>query len=529
MPPLVLAATVAFGALCTVWSVVAPLAEAPDETAHLALVWHLADGGDYPDFDAFQGQAGSFRLCATYASAIRACPRTGEVVTATGTRRHPVDEAPDKGSRPAWDDAGGAERVGPRNQMPQHPPGYYRAMAAVLQVERAVLGHPLSADRELALLRLVNVVLVLPLPVLAWWSARRFGLDDRTAATAALVPFAVPMLTHIGSTLNNDNLFTLCVAAATALLAGVVRGDRTVRTAVALGLVLAVAFLTKGFAVVLPPIVVVAYLLGARDVDGWRARLRALVAPLAWTGALTVALAGWWYVRVKARTGQFAPSIEAERLTADLQPPGFSPDVVAFAREFSARLVERSWGSFGWYSVRVPMWWALAATAVVVALVGVALAPRRDPGGNDRWARLVLLAPIGALAAFTLARSWDLYVTTGGYRFIQGRYLLAGVVGLAVVVAAGTERLARRWAPVAVLGFAAIVQADALRRCLVGFWGGPGLGPRGQVRALVAWSAWPGEALAVLAVAAVAAGGWLVWEVARGVRHDPRPVGSDAR
>ena len=114
-------------------------------------------------------------------------------------------------------------------------------------------------------------------------------------------------------------------------------------------------------------------------------------------------------------------------------------------------------------------------------------------------------------------------------RCIQGRYLLAGVVGLAVLVAAGAERLARRWAPVAVLGFAALVQADALRRCLIGFWGGPGLGPRGQVRAMVAWSAWPGEALAVLAVAAIAAGGWLAWEVARGVRHDPRPVGSDAR
>ncbi|MCB0972550.1 MAG: DUF2142 domain-containing protein, partial [Acidimicrobiales bacterium] len=412
VPRLVVAATVAFGALCTAWSVVAPLGEAPDETAHLALVWHLADGGDYPDFDDLQGQAGSFRLCATYASAIRACPRTGEVITPTGTRRHPVDEAPDKGSRPAWDDAGGAERVGPRNQMPQHPPAYYRAMAAVLQVERGVLGHPLSADRELALLRLVNVTLVLPLPFLAWWAARRFGASERSAAVASLVPLGVPMLSHIGSTLNNDNLFTLEVALATALVAGVVRGDRGTRTAVALGLVTALAFLTKGFAVVLPPVVVVAYLLGARDLEGWRPRLRAVAVPVAWAGGLTVALAGWWYVRVRSRTGRFAPSIEAERLTSDLQPPGFSPDVVAFGREFSARLVERAWGSFGWYSVRVPMWWALAASAVVVAAVAVALAPRRDPAGNGGWARLVVLAPLAALGAFPIARSWDLYVIT---------------------------------------------------------------------------------------------------------------------
>ena len=45
VPVVVLAATLAFGLLGAVWSVVAPLGEAPDEPAHLALVLHLGRRG----------------------------------------------------------------------------------------------------------------------------------------------------------------------------------------------------------------------------------------------------------------------------------------------------------------------------------------------------------------------------------------------------------------------------------------------------------------------------------------------------
>ena len=81
-----------------------------------------------------------------------------------------------------------------------------------------------------------------------------------------------------------------------------------------------------------------------------------------------------------------------------------------------------------------------------------------------------------------------------------------------------------RWGTAVVVGLAAVVQLDAMRRCLQGWWGGPGLGPTGQLRAMVAWSGWPGEVVALLAAVALAAGTWLVVEVAR----DLRPVGSDA-
>ena len=404
------------------------------------------------------------------------------------------------------------------------------AMATVLRVERAIGGGPASTDRELALLRLANAALLAPLPLLAWWAARRFRLSPAVAVTAAVSVFAVPMLTHIGSTLNNDNLLTLLASVAIALLAGVVRGDRTLRTAVLVGLVTALALLTKAFGIVLVPAIVIAYVLGATELTevAWSERLRRLVAPLAAAGAAVLVLAGWWYLGVRLRTGRFAPTIESERLTSALAPPGFSPDAVDFAGEFVRNVNNRFWGSFGWYTIRFPTWLATLCTLVVVVLVIIALVPRRDPSQSTRLQRAALLVPIVALGGFVFGRAWGLYSLTSKFQFLQGRYLFAGLVGLLVLVALGLARVAGRFAPLAAAGFALVLQAEALRRSLDGWWGGPGLGPRGQARALVAWSAWPGELVGLLVVVAVGAGLWFAVALVRFVLQpdDGVPVGS---
>ena len=528
VPVVVLAATLAFGALASMWSVVAPLGEAPDEPAHLALVLHLADGNGYPEFDGLTNQAAIIRLCKTYASATRACPRDGEPVTPTSMRRHPVEEAPDKATRPAWDDAGGDASVGQVNQMPQHPPLYYQVMATVLRVERAIGGGPASTDRELALLRLANAALITPLPLLAWWAARRVRLGQTAAVAAAVSVFAIPILTHIGSTLNNDNLLTLFASIAIALLAGVVRGDRSVRTAVAVGVVTALALLSKAFGIVLVPTIVLAYVLGATEMvgEGWGRRLRTLVSPLAAAGGSVLVLAGWWFVGVRLRTGKFAPTVESERLTSALAPPGFAPDVGDFFGEFVRNVNNRFWGSFGWYTIRFPSWLATLCTLLVVVLVIVALVAKRDPSGSSRLQRASLLVPVVMLGGFVFVRAWGLYERSSKFQFLQGRYLFAGLVGLLVVVAIGLTRVAGRFAPAVAAAFAVALQVEALRRALAGWWGGPGLGPRGQLRAMVAWSAWPGELLGLLALVAVAAGAWFTYELVRFVLRDEgdRPV-----
>jgi hypothetical protein len=142
----------------------------------------------------------------------------------------------------------------------------------------------------------------------------------------------------------------------------------------------------------------------------------------------------------------------------------------------------------------------------------------------------VLLAPTLLLGGLVAVRAWRLHVTTGQYQFIQGRYLFAGIVGSVVVVAAGVQAVVpRRWCAPAVLVAGGALQLEALRLVLAGYWGGPGLGPRGQVRALVAWSAWPGWMVAAIAVAAAASAAWLAVEVVREVLRvpvdDPGAVG----
>ena len=73
-------------------------------------------------------------------------------------------------------------------------------MATVLRVQRWLLpgdGLP-SLDREIGLLRLANVLLLVPLPLLAFgpWCAR-LGGDDRARLVAAVVPLCVPQLAHV--------------------------------------------------------------------------------------------------------------------------------------------------------------------------------------------------------------------------------------------------------------------------------------------------------------------------------------------
>ncbi|WP_426573340.1 DUF2142 domain-containing protein [Aquihabitans sp. McL0605] len=522
IPRAVLAATAAFMGLTAVWSVVAPITEAPDEQMHLGMVLYLADGHPYPSYDEVHVQHGLIWLCREFSASTTACPRIIEFKYPVGpVRRHPIAEAPDKSHRLAWDDEGGDEPLQSINQMGQHPPLYYSTMAAVLRAERAVTGGNWSLDRELALLRLIDVLMVAPIPLLAWWAAKRFGLDDVTSLGAACVMLGLPMLTHIGGALNNDNLVAVFGAALIALLAGVVRGDRKRSTAIGVGAVLAAALLSKSLGAVFAPLVVLAYALGwwNQRKDAERPAARSAVVPLAISTGVALLLAGWWYVRVRVQTGQFAPTVESRSYNSKATPPGFHPDLPDYLFRFLKLMNVRVWGSFGWHTVRIPGELALLMTALVVAAVAVALWPGRDQAGNGRLNRAFLLLPVAGLFLFVLARAWNLYSLTGKYPFIQGRYLLAGTAGLAVLIALGVRRVAHRGTALAIAVVGGLLQLYSLLLCLRTWWGGPGLGPRGQLDALAAWSGWPGVAVAAIFVVALAAGTWFAVELILDLRR----------
>src|SRR5262249_55365893 len=74
------------------------------------------------------------------------------------------------------------------------------------------------------------------------------------AATAgALLPFAVPQLVHIGASVTNDSGMVLTGGLATVVIAYVLRGDTSRRTATMGGGIVGAGLLTKSLAVVFVP------------------------------------------------------------------------------------------------------------------------------------------------------------------------------------------------------------------------------------------------------------------------------------
>ncbi|MGF7239487.1 MAG: hypothetical protein ACQSGP_31700, partial [Frankia sp.] len=333
-----------------------------------------------------------------------------------------------------------------------------------------------SYDVSVWVLRLLNIAIVAPLTVLCWAAARRFGLKPPLCIAASMVPLAVPGLTRVGATWNNDGILMLSTGALTVVLAGVARGDRRKRTAVWAGLWLAVALWSKAFALLLPLMIISAYLIGAnagRVRDGVRPWLRRLP----W-GPAIIALAigsgaglGFW-VRNVVRYGAVEPNgwgTDPPRREALLLPKSFFTWFWYFFRTMIARF----WGGLGLFEPPTLSPWAVVpATAVIVVAAVAVLARRRQPLG-ERCAPWMLVLPIAFAYLMTGERSYAQYrLYTRGIA-VQGRYLYLGVVGLAVVVMLGLGRLARgreRFVPIAVLASALLIQAAALVTICTYYW-----------------------------------------------------------
>jgi hypothetical protein len=409
-----------------------------------------------------------------------------------------IDPTP-RGERASFDALGGPTPVDDgrlSNQMVQHPPMIYAVGAALLGVLPG--SDDWSYDRQVFVLRLLNILVVAPLPVLGWLAARRFGLGDPAALAAAALPLAVPGLTRVGATFNNDGILMLTTGALTVVLAGVLRGDLRSRTGAWAGLWFGLALLSKAFALTLPFMIAGAYLVG-----WWRVRRRAptgsaepggaarprrragwqAVRSLPWLPAVLavgtgVAVGGWWWVRNDILYGAVQPNgwaTEPPRREPLLLPDSFWTWFWYFFRT----MISRFWGGLGMFEP--PQLSPIAivlATVVVVGLCVTAVVAGRRRLGWGPWlagaaGMVVLLLPL-AFAYLTVGqRSWGDYQTYTRGIAVQGRYLYLGIVGLGVVVACGLcQALARRerFAPLVVLTGALFMQGAALLAVCSYYW-----------------------------------------------------------
>ena len=466
------------GALLALYSVSFAPFRGPDEPQHTDLVRYVASQRDYPRYDERKlgipiwNSLGIVRFD----------------VPAVQSRDLPEEGAPRRQTRPGFDELGSDTEVIPdeSNQLPSHPPLYYALGAAVsYSVNQAWDG--ISFDQEVGVLRLFDAVMVLPLPLLAWATARRLGAGWNVGLAASAATLAVPQFHHIGASVTNDGLLNLLIGVATLLVARIVTGDRTWRTTVLIGVVSGLALLTKAFALFLPIWIVLAFGLAVKR--GWTGRAAMPRVVVAWVVAFAVG--GWWWARNLLVFGQLQTGIKL----LDPAPPGFEPDVGWWVGRYLTLLPWRFWGWFGWFDVAIPAVLAIAATAALVLAVLYGLLR----GGPRRLELLMMLMPTGAIAAMVAIGAFQGYLRTGFDEGLQGRYLFPGLVGLVVTAAWG---LRWKWAPLGVLTFAGVMQLTALATILDFYWGGTN--PLEEITSVVAWAPWHPVVLALVALAVVA-------------------------
>lgn len=411
---------------------------------------------------------------------------------------------PKRAQRPSFEGLGGNVRdpEGTPNQMIQHPPAAYWIYALVMSIP-GVSG--LAWDLQVWLLRLVGVVLVLPLPLLAWGAARRLLAADRIPPSdavhltlvAAVIPLTMPNLVRDAASVNSDVLLIAACSVLLYLLVRVMTGDLRRAIGVGIAVCLMVSLFTKGFALVLPPIVLASYTLGGLMRRDWRNALIGLSI-----SAIGGLIGGLWWMRNLLVYGQLQVTGFGEDFMSQLlgtRGDGDDGRISDFFAPFLTKFIERVWGGIGLADSLTPGapivfgWFALAAASVGAAL----LVRGRSDATHSRLRAWVLTAAPMLTIAVVARGSLDAWtVKATGPMAAQGRYVYHLLVGVGAVVAAGCARVLRPEVlsrlPLVVLIGGLITQVLSWVAVLENWYG---LESRlySGIRALVRWSPVPGE------------------------------------
>ena len=402
----VIGLTLAFGLVLALWAYVNPSLHGPDELANVDAVIHLAMGQGWPpagDLHYLQGL-----LAQNVPVHLPAATDRPDFATIVG----------DGSENPLV------------NPMSQHPPTWFLVQAVVAHLldfagrrwDIVVLG-----------MRLVDVVVMLPVPALVWASVRRATGSPRTAVAAAATLLAVPQLAQLGSSVSVWVPVITAGVLATWLAVRVLTGDRSWWTALALGGALAVGTAMMAGGAIAVPSALLAVVV-ARNGSGPRGRLlRALVVL-----AVPAVTTGWWYVTKAVQTG--TPQPDPFPAVSMSWPAHESPAPTQFAGAFWNGMSNSFWGLLGRYE------WPLSAVLVdsftVIALTALVWGLSRRT--VDRRTVLVAAAfPVTALVV-VLARDWATYASHLGVTVNQGRFLFPALAALLVAQACAWRALVER-------------------------------------------------------------------------------------
>ncbi|MCS7002467.1 MAG: hypothetical protein NZ518_06430, partial [Dehalococcoidia bacterium] len=272
-----------------------------------------------------------------------------------------------------------------------------------------------------------------------WWLA------------AALVAFN-PMFLFISAAVNNDNLITLTALASVWWLRQLMRQPDHLPTALALGLTLGCALLSKLTALGLLPLIAAGLSLASWAATGpwWPRRpsvvvvvarvmkaARCALPSAAVVYGLAAVISGWWYVRNWALYGEPTGVSMMLRIVNTRNPP--PPIWELIVTEFEGFRLS-FWALFGGVNILASPWvYVLFDALAVVATVGLVAAVvwRRHAIGRVDWWTMGLLLAWLAIVSIGLLR-WSQMTLAS-----QGRLLFPAVAGLAALWAIGLAA----WAP----------------------------------------------------------------------------------
>jgi len=406
--------------LGTVFGILAPALEKPDEEWHYAYIRYLAQQGTLPPIATDESQNPALQEAGQpplfYAAAAGVTRLFGLELPVLRLERNPHWGYPSRGT------------VNDNKNRFVHRPGEWRSA-------------PL---RTLLVLRLLSLVLGAGAVVSAYGLTRAVRAPTTVALAAALFVAAVPQLLFIAGSVSNDALITTLSGAALWALVVALRAIRRVGPWLIFGLLAGLASLTKVSGLLLPVLgAAMAIIAGIRRRD---VRIAVLGAAASLGGLLICT--GWWYLRNTTLYGD-PLGLRIHFAEYGRQEPLALSNLVN-----QARSVETSfWAAFGWGNVTLPAWIYLGLRlTLLVALPGIALIlfrPQRNGPRYDRiglWAMTLCVAGVGAALAF-----WTRTIAAS-----LGRLLFPALVPLAALLTMGWFRLWRRL-PVIIVGALAVL------------------------------------------------------------------------
>ncbi|MHB0856939.1 MAG: DUF2142 domain-containing protein [Anaerolineae bacterium] len=418
--------------LASLYAMLTPAWQVPDEPAHYNYVKHVAGSGDLPVL-----APGDYPV---------------EYLEEIKSRRFPPDMPID----------------GLRYEAHQ-PPLYYTLAAGWSLVADSV-----SGTAPLFGVRLFSVLIGAVALVLAYQVVHHVFPDSPAIALgAAAFAATLPMHLTMTAAVNSDVLAELLLALITLQVVRANTAEWIRRKALAVGLLLGLAFLTKMQAYVAFGLVFAALLWDTLDAHrqrragAWRLMLStgfliggvALVVALPWL-VRNALVYGWPDLLGLVRHDQVVTGQLTTR--AYLEDHGALDLIGAFTQT----TFQSFWGQFGWMGVVMDLrtYTALAlVSALALAGVGRYLwGLARQPAGTSERTRRGVALLIVWVALTSLGYLW----WNTRYLQHQGRYLFPAIVPLGAAFTVGLRDMlrGRLWLPLGVLGLAL---AGALGLCLV--------------------------------------------------------------